>query len=37
MSFTCQCDPGFIGPTCNQGSLTKDNREKKKRMACLYY
>lgn len=22
-SFTCQCDPGFIGPTCNQGSFAK--------------
>ena len=20
-SFTCQCDPGFVGPTCNQGSF----------------
>jgi hypothetical protein len=29
-SFTCQCDPGFIGPTCNQGSFIRHNRQKNK-------
>ncbi len=32
-SFTCQCDPGFIGPTCNQGSLI---RKKKQKLTCSF-
>ncbi len=34
-SFICHCDPGFIGPTCNQGSLNVHNRGKMGSMFVL--
>ena len=33
--FTCQCDPGFTGPTCNQGKRRDHRRSMKRRKIHL--